>query len=318
MSYTSKELKEGIKLHLIDTNKWGKTEYVMQHQLKEFSIAMQRLGLAWSERYNEYVIPDEICINPKKLSKYLKIIQGVLDQYNKGNRIVKEKEKTREKNQSYYTNLPSTTAMQSFINTHIKDNKEAIILDPAAGTGNLTDGLKIGKKQIWCIEPDKKCCRELKKKGYIHIINTDFETAIREGLFPKPTHVIMNPPFHHQKDIDFFNLVYSQLGSGGTIAAIISENSIYEELKQYKGVNLDENNPKEQAIRILANPEITNLSTRMTIFLENIVRSKSFCLDVITGPGTFQNTNARAYRLSIVTGEKDKKTDLKDFDEFER
>lgn len=55
----------GIVLFDVDNIK-KRQEYGMSKQLKDFSLAMQKYGLAWSERYNEYVIPDEICIDKKK------------------------------------------------------------------------------------------------------------------------------------------------------------------------------------------------------------------------------------------------------------
>lgn len=78
-------------------------EYGMTKQLKDFSIAMQKYGLAWSKKYNEYVIPDAICIDKEKLEQYLALIESILEKYNNGENIVSEEELAREQHQSYYT-----------------------------------------------------------------------------------------------------------------------------------------------------------------------------------------------------------------------
>ena len=307
-----------IGIELIDTNQQDGDSYVMQKQLKPFSMATQKLGLAWSERYRQYVIPEHICLNKKKLTQYVRIIQKILDRYNRGKSIVKRKELTKEANQSYFTKAPIIKAMQAFINSKIEDSTHAVVLDPAAGEGNLTDGIKTPKNQIWCIEPNKKCCEKLRKKGYLHIIPTSFETALNSELLPEPTHIIMNPPFHHQLDIDFFNLACSHTKKGGVIAAIVSENSIYEEIRNFRGKDLDENFPQVQAKKILEDPESSKLSERLRKFLQNIVNCKSFELSAISGPWCFEGTNARAYLLKAVVRERELGTKMNDKDDLER
>jgi 16S rRNA G1207 methylase RsmC len=46
----------------------------------------------------------------------------------------------------------------------------------------------------------------------------------------------MNPPFSHQQDIKFYNQACNLLKNGGIISAIISENSIYEELNKIERI----------------------------------------------------------------------------------
>lgn len=41
----------------------------------------------------------------------------------------------------------------------------------------------------------------------------------------------MNPPFSRQQDIKFYNLACKLMQGKGVISSIISENSIYEELR---------------------------------------------------------------------------------------
>ena len=166
-----------------------KEEYVMARQLKDFSLAMQKYGLAWSERYKEYVIPDEICIQKDKFKQYIALIENIIERFNRGENIVSEEEQQREKQQSYYTKEMGVKYLQDFIHSHLSKTNESIVLDPAAGTGNLIDGLNVSKSSIWAIESDAKCCEQLKQKGYEHVINTDFETA-RSMLCDSPAHFL--------------------------------------------------------------------------------------------------------------------------------
>ena len=295
----------GIMLFDVD-NMQKRQEYGMSKQLKEFSLAMQKYGLAWSERYNEYVIPDAICIDKGKLEQYLALIENMLEKFNRGENIVSEEEQTREQHQSYYTQECSVKYLQAFIHHHLNNSSSPLILDPAAGTGNLIDGLNVSKNSIWAIEPDTECCDILRKKGFVNVINTDFETAVANDLIPTPTHIIMNPPFSKQQDIKLYNLACRLLKeNGGVISAIVSENSIYEELKQF-GLILDCNHSKLQAIQILGGPYSDKLSNHMKEFLENIATSKWVSLDDVTSEFGFENTDARAFFVRHIVKEREK------------
>lgn len=274
--------------------------YTMSTQLKDFSIAMQKYGLAWSEKYNEYIIPDDICLNENKLNNFIKLLEEIIEKYNKGEKIITLDEQEREKTQSYYTKKYAIAYLQDFINYHIDPSQNNTILDPSAGEGRLIDGLNISKNCIWAIEPSQECCNILKQKGYKNVINTTFQTAIKEGLIPTPTHVIMNPPFSKQQDIIFYNLACKLLKDNGIISAIISENSIYEELKKYN-LNLDDTLPIKQAKEILKSQHTKQLSNQMIEFLNNIANSKNLFIDNVTSEFSFENTQARAlYFRGIV------------------
>lgn len=108
----------------------------------------------------------------------------------------------------------------------------------------------------------------------------------------------MNPPFSKQQDIKFYNLACRLLLSGGVISAIVSENSIYEELERY-GLTLDCNNSKSQATEILRSARASKLSNHMREFLQHIANSKWISLDDVTtdfGLG-FENIHARAFYI---------------------
>lgn len=292
-------------------NMTEKKEYGMSRQLKDFSLAMQKYGLAWSERYKEYVIPDEVCLQKDKFKQYIDLIEDMLERYNRGENIVSEEERQREQHQSYYTKETGVKYLQEFIHFHLDKTEEPIVLDPAAGEGNLIDGLKVPKSSIWAIEPDIQCCKLLHQKGYEHVLNTDFETAVANKLIPRPTHIIMNPPFSKQQDIKFYNLACRLLKDGGVISAIVSENSIYEELAEY-GLTLDCNTSKVQAIEILGSTYVARLSNHMREFLEHIANSRSISLDDVTtdfGFG-FENTHARAFYIRGIVREREKNNNI--------
>ncbi len=278
-------------------------ERMMSEQLKDFSIAMQKYGLTWSERYNAYIIPDEICFQEEKLKQLVELVKNTLIRYNQGGNIVTPEEREREKNQSYYTKEYGVNYLQNFIHSKLGKPEAIIVLDPAAGEGNLIDGLKIPKNAIWAVEPDRKCCEVLQQKGYKNIINTNFEVAVAKQLIPRPTHIIMNPPFRKQKDIQFYNLACKIAEDKGVIAGIVSENSIYQELAKYDLV-LDYNNPIGQAMEILKSSYIEKLSNQMIEFLKNIVRAEWISFENVKSKLSFENTCARAFFIREVLGER--------------
>lgn len=279
----------------------SKPPYCMSKQLKDFSLAMQKYGLAWSEKYHEYIIPFELFLSQTWLKQYLDLIQDTLDRLNRGENIVSEEERDREATQSYYTAESAVTYLQEVFRWSFVKNDNPIILDPAAGEGRLTDGIPVSKSSIWLVEPDKKCCDLLKQKGYIHVINTGFEDAIANNLLPTPTHIIMNPPFSHQQDIKFYNLACRLLKDNGVISAIISMNSIDEELHQY-GLSFDECQPIAKAKNILASTHSQQLSGQIREFFANIANSKHLFADY-TSEFDFENTCARAmFFRGVVKG----------------
>ena len=58
---------------------------------------MQKYGLAWSERYKEYVIPDDICFQKDKFKQYIALLEDILERFNRVENIVSESERQREK-----------------------------------------------------------------------------------------------------------------------------------------------------------------------------------------------------------------------------
>lgn len=106
---------------------------------------------------------------------------------------------------------------------------ELHILEPSAGTGSLLEAIerKINKNgNVVCIEPDETNAGELSSKGYAPEKIT-FEEYYENNREVRFTHVIMNPPFSLGRDINHVKMAFDLLENGGTLVAIISENTLY-------------------------------------------------------------------------------------------
>jgi len=116
----------------------------------------------------------------------------------------------------------------------------------------------------------------------------------------------MNPPFSKQQDIKFYNLACRLLKENGVISAIISENSIYEELNKLEqyGLYLDDTMPIKRAKDILLSKNVKQLSSQMREFLENVANSKYLNVDYVTSELDFENTDARAMFFRGVVRER--------------
>lgn len=252
---------------------------------KLFSLLVQEYGIAWSERYKCYILPDSTLLDGSELEKYLNLMNLTIQRM-KDHFALDEKRLERELKQSYYTKQCLVDFLTRYINNTIDEH--SILLDPAAGLGNLTDGVKIPKENIYLVEPDVKCISVLKEKGYKNIIHSTFEDYLKTGNFPRFTHVIMNPPFKNRLDIFFFNQCFKLLSNHGRIVAIISENSIYEEL-QPLGYTLNIDFPSNHKVN-----NFNGLSDLLQELIDNIHSTRNCFMDITT---SFDHTNARAYHL---------------------
>lgn len=259
--------------------------FIPNEKHKIFSLLVQEYGITWSERYKCYILPDNALFSHDELLKYIHIIDLSLKRI-KDNYKIDEKILEREQTQSYYTKACLIQYLSNYINN--TSNENSILLDPSAGVGNLTDKIKIPKENIYLVEPDADCIPILKSKGYKNIINSNFEEYIKKGSFPNFTHVIMNPPFKNRLDLFFFNKCFELLQEHGRIAAITSENSIYEELHQL-GHTFNIDMPSSNAVN-----NFDGLSTLLQEYIDNIHNTKNCFMDITT---SFDNTSARAYYL---------------------
>jgi len=97
---------------------------------------------------------------------------------------------------------------------------DSVVLEPQGGTGGLADLIAeiVPKANIQCYEIQPVHCETLRKKGYA-VQNTDFLSVEPRPLF---THVICNPPFKNQQDIDHVIHALKFLKPGGKLSAIMS------------------------------------------------------------------------------------------------
>lgn len=280
--------------------------YGIRKQIKPISLALQEHGVRWSERHHGYIVDTtNVVTNRKKLNELFSRVKKVLERYNNGQKIVTKKMLEREAKQSYYSSESIAKYLRGIINCNDREN---IILDPAAGQGILIDKLNFPREQIWAVEQDPECCKVLRKKGYIHIINDTFQnvsTKIQTGEIPRPTRIIMNPPFSHQQDLKFFNIACNILEERGIIAAVVSQNSIYEELEKLEiyGLKFDDTDPKTMARNILNSEYAKNLSPTVQEFLRNIMES-SFVWFEYALEDSFKNTNVGTFLIELRAKER--------------
>lgn len=252
---------------------------------KLFSLLVQKYGITWSERYKCYILPDETLFNGDLFKECIKIIDSSLETVFSNHKIDISLIE-REQKQSYYTNPSLANILASYINNSCTE--KSILLDPAAGIGNLTDKVKIPKENIYLVEPDDECVRILREKGYKHVIHGTFEEYLEKRKQPKFTHVIMNPPFKNRTDLLFFNKCFKLLSEEGRIAAIISENSIYEELEPL-GYTFDIDFPSSNDAN-----NFVGISDLLQEFIDNTHNTNNCLMEITT---SFSDTSARAYYL---------------------
>lgn len=250
-----------------------------------FSLLAQQYGITWAERYKCYILPDTVVFDRDMLKDCFDKIDSIIQQL-KNNVPIDKDIIEGELKQNYYTKTSLVRYLTTYINSTVSE--KSILLDPAAGIGNLIDDIQIPKENIYLIEPDEESASILRNKGYINVINSTFEKYLDRENFPKFTHVIMNPPFKKRADLFFFNACFKLLQENGRIAFIIYENSIYEELQSLGYTfNID-----------FASSEMVNnfegLTPMMQEFFDNLHNTRNCFVDITT---SFYNTSARAYYL---------------------
>lgn len=105
------------------------------------------------------------------------------------------------------------------------------VLEPSAGTGSLLEALPSHVKRYmrcYVVEPDEDNASFLMSLGY-PVDEMTFEQFYKEHKKEKKeiTHVVMNPPFSKQRDINHIKMAYDLLVHGGILVAIIPENRLY-------------------------------------------------------------------------------------------
>ena len=148
----------------------------------------------------------------------------------------------QEDNQFFPT--PKAVAKRLIELSGIKEysyNNKPFILEPSAGQGSLLDELQIGidlNYSEYVVEPNECNAEVLNNKGHVVQLMTFEEFYAKHKNDEKHiTHIIMNPPFSKGRDIKHTMMAYDLLIPGGTLVAVVSENSLY-----YKNENTDKFN----------------------------------------------------------------------------
>ena len=101
------------------------------------------------------------------------------------------------------------------------------VLEPSVGKGDLADVVwEQGVSSLLGVELNNDMQKYLKDKPYTTITGVDFVEIAKEaaaGQIKRDfTHVIMNPPFSRQQDIDHIVLASELLAPGGTLVSVAS------------------------------------------------------------------------------------------------
>lgn len=108
------------------------------------------------------------------------------------------------------------------------------VLEPSIGKGDLADVIySRGVESIFGIELNCDMKKYLTEKPYTSITGVNFlEFAEGENIRHEWTHVIMNPPFSKQQDIDHILAAYNLLNAGGILVSVVSPSPFFRTNKK--------------------------------------------------------------------------------------
>jgi 16S rRNA G1207 methylase RsmC len=105
----------------------------------------------------------------------------------------------------------------------VKNNSK--VLEPSAGTGHIVKKLLAMDCKITCIELNEKRAEELKKLTPAVKCMDFLQCPSSQGY----DHVVMNPPFSKQADIDHVLHAFNFLKEGGTLVSVMASNITFRE-----------------------------------------------------------------------------------------
>jgi predicted RNA methylase len=106
------------------------------------------------------------------------------------------------------------------------------VLEPSCGKGDLADVIyEQGVAALTGIELNPDHERDLADKPYKTIVGVDFFGFAKESQHDY-THVIMNPPFARQQDIDHIRAAFGILKSGGILISVVSVSPFFRANKK--------------------------------------------------------------------------------------
>ena len=129
--------------------------------------------------------------------------------------------------------------------------RDSVVLEPSIGKGDLADvvleygyvgenqdGQKVSVVELVSVELNHDMSRYLEGKPYKSFVGVDFLTLAytpsREDLlgYKNFTHVIMNPPFAKQQDLDHIRAAYEMLKPGGILVTVATTSWQWRENKK--------------------------------------------------------------------------------------
>ena len=153
----------------------------------------------------------------KAVEKYGEIVKEAVKPIDRTAQEIKRREKEcklQQKGDVQFTHLE--VARQLVELAGIDENSR--VLEPSAGIGNIADQIRTVTKNIDVIEQMSNFRELLQLKDY-NLVGYDFLEYQPEKSY---THILMNPPFSKNQDIQHLKHAYSMLENGGTLVCIIS------------------------------------------------------------------------------------------------
>ena len=111
---------------------------------------------------------------------------------------------------------------------------DSIVLEPSCGRGDLADVIyEQGVATLMGIELNSDNERYLADKPYETLIGTDFlEFAANTEGQHDWTHIISNPPFSKQQDIDHIRTAFEIMNTGGILVSVVSVSPFFRNNKK--------------------------------------------------------------------------------------
>jgi len=110
--------------------------------------------------------------------------------------------------------------------------EDSIVLEPSVGKGGIADVIwEHGVSSLLGIELNQDMKRYLDGKPYTSLVGTDFLEFAKEvkrgNIKAEFSHIIMNPPFSKQREIEHIMAAYELLAPGGILVSVVSNSPFW-------------------------------------------------------------------------------------------
>ena len=118
--------------------------------------------------------------------------------------------------------------------------EDSIVLEPSVGKGALADVIwERGVSSLLGVELNQDMKKYLDAKPYNSIVGVDFLELAKElkngDARQRFTHIIMNPPFSKQQDIDHIMAAFELLVPGGVLVSVVSPSPFWRTNEKAQG-----------------------------------------------------------------------------------